>query len=43
VRGRPAADFTPTSLDERARELGGTLHVTRPDRLNTELVIEIPL
>jgi signal transduction histidine kinase len=43
VRGRPAADFCPGSLSERARELGGTLDVTRADGLNTELVIQIPL
>lgn len=41
--GRPAADFCPGSLSERARELGGTLAVTRADGLNTELVIQIPL
>lgn len=42
VRGRPAADFRPGSLSERARELGGTLDITRTDGLNTEIVIQIP-
>jgi signal transduction histidine kinase len=42
VRGRPAADFRPGSLSERARELGGSLDITRADGLNTEIVIQIP-
>lgn len=42
VRGRPAADFRPGSLSERASELGGTLDITRADGLNTEIVIQIP-
>ena len=43
VSGRPAGDFVPGSLSERARELGGSLQLTRPDGLNTELVIEVPV
>ena len=42
VRGVPAEDFNPTSLTERAAELGGFLTISRPDDLNTELVIQIP-
>ena len=42
VRGRPAEDFHPASLSERAAELGGYLSISRPDKLNTELVIQIP-
>jgi signal transduction histidine kinase len=41
--GRPAAPFHPASLSERATELGGSLHVSLPDGLNTELVILIPV
>jgi signal transduction histidine kinase len=41
--GRPVPDFRPTSLTERAAELGGTLTIDRPDGLNTELTITIPL
>jgi len=40
-RGGP--DFHPTSLIERIDSLGGVLTVHRPDGLNTELVITIPL
>ena len=43
VRGRPIDDFRPTSLSERAAELSGTLRISQPDGLNTELVIQIPL
>jgi len=43
VLGSPAAPFHPASLSERAAELGGTLHVSLPDGLNTELVILIPV
>jgi signal transduction histidine kinase len=43
VRGRSFAEFLPTSLSERASELGGSLKISRPDGLNTELVIQIPL
>jgi len=42
VRGLPAEEFYPTSLTERAAELGGFLTISRPDDLNTELVIQIP-
>jgi len=42
VRGRPVDGFRPGSLSDRAAELGGTLQVTFPDGLNTELVIQIP-
>ena len=31
-----------TSITERATELGGTLLISRPDGLNTELVVQIP-
>ena len=40
---RLPVDFKPTSLTERATELGGTLTVSSPDGLNTELLIRIPL
>ncbi|HEY9064273.1 MAG TPA: histidine kinase [Burkholderiaceae bacterium] len=43
VRGRPVSDFCPGSLSERAAELGGSLTVSRPDGVNTELVIQVPL
>ncbi|WP_298832675.1 histidine kinase [uncultured Piscinibacter sp.] len=43
VSGRPADDFHPCSLSERTRELGGTIEVTRPDGLNTEILIRVPL
>ena len=43
VRGRRADAFRPASLTERATELGGTLSITQPDGLNTELLIQIPL
>ncbi len=43
VRGKSFDEFLPTSLSERARELGGSLKMSRPDGLNTELVIRIPL
>jgi len=42
-QGRPAKDFRPTSLSERAAELGGSLTVARPNGLDTEIRIEIPL
>lgn len=41
--GRPARDFHPSSLSERVAELNGQLTVSRPDGLNNELSIEIPL
>ena len=40
--GHPLPDFSPVSLSERAAELGGHLHLTRPDGLDTELLICIP-
>ena len=43
MSGRPAGDFVPGSLSERVRELGGRLELTRPDGLNTELVIHVPI
>jgi signal transduction histidine kinase len=43
ISGRPAGDFVPGSLSERVRELGGSLQLTRPDGLNTELVIQVPI
>jgi len=43
IQGRPANDFRPVSLIERIGELNGTLHISRPDSLNTKLVIQIPL
>jgi signal transduction histidine kinase len=43
VRGHSFKEFLPTSLSERASELGGSLKISRPDGLNTELVIQIPL
>jgi signal transduction histidine kinase len=42
VRGLPAEEFNPSSLTQRAAELGGFLTISRPDDLNTELVIQIP-
>ena len=43
VRGHAFDEFMPTSLSERVNELGGSLKISRPDGLNTELVIQIPL
>ena len=43
IQGRPANDFRPVSLIERIGELNGSLHISRPDSLNTKLVIQIPL
>jgi signal transduction histidine kinase len=40
--GRPMPDFHPASLAERAAELGGSVKVTRPDGLDTEVLITIP-
>ncbi len=42
VRGQPVAGFRPRSLSERAAELGGSLVVSQPDGLNTEVLIHIP-
>lgn len=41
--GHPVGDFHPASLDERVRELGGTWQIARPDGLNTEMRIRIPV
>jgi len=41
-RGSPAPEFHPRSLSERVQSLGGRLTLTRPDGLNTEIVITIP-
>lgn len=43
VLRRSGAEFHPTSLAERVDALGGVLTLHRPDGLNTELVITIPL
>lgn len=43
VRGRAMPDFMPRSLLERATALGGRLAVLRPDGLNTEIAITVPL
>jgi signal transduction histidine kinase len=43
VKGKPAPDFFPRSLFERVHELAGTLSIVRPDGLNTEVVISVPL
>lgn len=42
TRGRPMPEFHPASLTERAAELGGHVQVTRPDGLDTEVLITIP-
>jgi signal transduction histidine kinase len=42
--GTPArSDFTPRSLTERAKALGGRIHVQRCDDTSTMITIEIPL
>jgi signal transduction histidine kinase len=43
LRGTPMPAFRPRSLSERATELGGTLVVSRPDGLDTELLVYVPL
>ncbi len=43
VQGNPVEQFSPSSLIERTTELNGSLQISRPDHLNTELLIEIPL
>ncbi|HSI58032.1 MAG TPA: histidine kinase [Ideonella sp.] len=43
MRGRQGEAFHPRSLSERAEELGGSLQISHPDGLNTELAIQIPL
>lgn len=42
-RGTPAPAFEPASLRSRVAELGGVLHISQPDSLNTELAIQVPL
>ena len=42
LQGRLPGNFCPASITERATELGGTLHISRPDGLNTELIVQIP-
>lgn len=41
--GRPTVNFRPKSLLDRAAELNGTLDISRPDGLNTSMVIQIPI
>lgn len=41
--GFPTAHFEPRSLSERARELGGTLEISRHNGLDTEIRITIPV
>ena len=41
--GRPADNFRPKSLLDRAAELNGSLDISSPDGLNTTMVIQIPL
>lgn len=43
VLGHPVAPFRPASLSERVAALGGSLHISQPDGLNTEIVMLIPL
>ena len=43
VSGKPSEPYRPASLSERTAELGGSLQITQPDGINTELVIHIPL
>lgn len=43
VLGHPLPDFRPRSLAERAASLDGTLVLTRPDGLNTEILVTVPL
>lgn len=43
IQGHPVDDFRPASLIERTTELKGSLRISRPDSLNTQLVIQIPL
>lgn len=42
-RGQAASEFTPKSLTERVKELGGALSISRRDGLDTELAITIPI
>ncbi len=43
MSGQPARDFEPRSVRERVETMGGVLKVTRPDGLNSELDIHLPL
>lgn len=43
LQGYPAAVFHPRSLSERTVELKGSLQISQPDGLNTELLFQIPL
>jgi signal transduction histidine kinase len=43
LQGGPVGDFVPKSLTERVRELGGALSISRPNGLDTEIAISIPL
>jgi signal transduction histidine kinase len=43
VQGHLLPDFRPGSLSERAAELGGSLKISHPDGINTEMAIQIPL
>lgn len=43
ILGHPVPDFQPASLGERVAELGGQLALHRPDGLNTEMVITLPV
>jgi signal transduction histidine kinase len=43
LQGGPVGDFVPKSLTERVREMGGALTISRPNGLDTEIAISIPL
>jgi signal transduction histidine kinase len=43
LQGGPVGDFVPKSLTERVREMGGALSISRPNGLDTEIAISIPL
>lgn len=43
VQGKPVNDFVPKSLSERVKELGGMLNISRPNGLDTEIAITIPI
>lgn len=43
LQGGPVGDFVPKSLTERVKELGGALSISRPNGLDTEIAITIPL
>jgi signal transduction histidine kinase len=42
-RGAPTPPFEPVSLRSRVVELGGVLHISQPDGLNTEVAIQVPV